>query len=93
MKEIKVEVIGPEPPCVRCQTTKKVVEKVVEKLKHEGIAVKMEKANIISRDVIGKYGILVSPAIVVNNTVKIIGRVPGEEEIEKLIKEAAKQVT
>jgi len=90
MKEVKVEVIEPEPACVRCQTAKKVVEKVAETLKHAGMTVKVEKVNIISKEIVGKYGLLVSPAIAVNGVVKVMGRVPSEEEIIRLMKEAAK---
>ena len=90
MKEVKVEVIGVDPPCVRCQAAKKAVEKASEKLKAEGITVHIEKANIMSKEVIGKYGVLVSPAISINGTVKIMGRVPSEDEVEKLLREAAK---
>ena len=87
MKEVKVEVIGPEPACMRCQTAKKVVEKAAEKLEQLGITVKVEKANIISKEVVRKYGVLVSPAIAINGVVKIMGRVPSEEEIERLMRE------
>jgi len=90
MKEVKMEVIGPEPSCVRCQTAKKVMEKVAEKLKQAGLSVKVEKVNIISKEIVSRYGVLVSPAITVNGIVKIMGRVPSEEEIERLIREAAK---
>jgi glutaredoxin len=90
MKEVKVEVIGPEPPCMRCQAAKKAVEKAAEKLKGSGITVKIEKANIMSKEVVGKYGVLVSPAIAINGTVKIMGRIPSESEVEKLLTEAAK---
>ncbi|MCL6579832.1 MAG: thioredoxin family protein [Candidatus Bathyarchaeota archaeon] len=90
MKEVKVEVIGPEPPCMRCQAAKKAVEKAAEKLKQSGIKVEIQKANVMSKDIVGKYGVLVSPAIAINNTVKIMGRVPSEGEIEKLIRETAK---
>jgi len=90
MEEVKVEVIGPEPPCVRCQAAKKAVEKAAEKLKQSGIKVEIQKANVMSKDIVGKYGVLVSPAIAINNTVKIMGRVPSEGEIEKLIRETAK---
>ncbi|MCS7114832.1 MAG: thioredoxin family protein [Nitrososphaerota archaeon] len=89
MKEVKVEVIGTEPPCVRCQAAKKVVEKAAEKLKQSGISVSIEKINIMSKETVQKYGVLVSPAIAVNNTVKVMGRVPSPEEAERLIKEAA----
>mgnify|MGYP001153919286 CR=1 FL=1 len=88
MKEVKVEVIGPEPACMRCQTVKKVVEKAAEKLKQTGINVTVEKANIISKEIVNKYGILVSPAIAINDVVKVMGRVPNEEEVARLVKEA-----
>jgi predicted acyltransferase (DUF342 family) len=90
MKEVKVEVIGPEPPCMRCQAAKKAVEKAAERLKQSEIKVEIQKANVMSKEIVGKYGVLVSPAIAINNTVKIMGRVPSEGEIEKLIRETAK---
>lgn len=91
MKEVKIEVLGPEPPCIRCQTAKKVAEKVAEKLKQKEIAVKVEKINIMSKSAVGKYGILVSPAIAVDGVVKFMGRVPNEAEVEKVVKEAAEK--
>jgi len=90
VKEVKVEVIGVDPPCMRCQSARKAVEKAAEKLRAEGINVKIEKANVMSREVIGKYGVLVSPAIAINGTVKIMGRVPSEDEIESLLREAVR---
>lgn len=48
LKEVHVEIIGPEPPCVRCQAVRKIVETVAEKLKSSGISVKVEKLNITS---------------------------------------------
>jgi glutaredoxin len=90
MKEVKVEVIGPEPPCVRCQAAKKAVEKAAEKLKQSGIMVDIEKVNIMSKDAVQKYGVLISPAIAINDTVKVMGRVPSPDEMEKLLIEAAK---
>ena len=90
MKEVKVEVIGVDPPCMRCQSARKAVEKAAEKLRAEEINVKIEKANVTSKEVIGKYGVLVSPAIAINGTVKIMGRVPFEDEIESLLREAVR---
>jgi len=90
MKEVKAEIIGVDPPCMRCQAAKKAVKKAAERLKAEGITVQIEKANIMSKEVVGKYGVLVSPAIAINGTVKIMGRVPSEDEIERLLREAAK---
>ncbi|MDH5770506.1 MAG: thioredoxin family protein [Candidatus Bathyarchaeota archaeon] len=91
MKEVKVEVLGPEPPCMRCQAAKKIVEKVAEKLKQTEISVKVEKANVMSKDIVSKYGVLVSPAIAINGVVRFMGRVPSEAEVEKTIREAVKK--
>ncbi|MEM2940865.1 MAG: thioredoxin family protein [Thermoproteota archaeon] len=90
MKEVKVEIIGPEPPCARCQAARKTVEKAAEKLKQSGVMVNVEKANIMSKEIVQKYGVLFSPAIAINGTVKIMGRVPNPGEVEKLLEEAAK---
>ncbi|MEM2312930.1 MAG: thioredoxin family protein [Candidatus Nezhaarchaeales archaeon] len=90
MKEVKVEVIGTEPACMRCQAARKAVDKAVEKLRKLGVVVKVEKVNIMSKETVQKYGVLVSPAIAVNGAVKIMGRVPSSEEVEKLLMEAAK---
>jgi len=59
-------------------------------LKSEAIAVTMKKLNIISKGVVLKYGVLVSPALALNGTVKAMGRVPNAEEIERLIRETTK---
>jgi len=91
MKEVKVQVIGPDPPCMRCQAVKKVTEKVAEKLKQVGISVKVEKTNIISKEIVSKYGILVSPALAIDGVVKFMGRVPSEAEVEKSLKEAVEK--
>jgi len=89
MKDVKIEVLGPEPPCMRCQAAKKVAEKVAEKFKHTEVSVNVEKANVMSKDTIGKYGVLISPAIAINGKVKFMGRIPSEAEVEKSVKEAA----
>jgi len=89
LKEVHVEIIGPEPPCVRCQAVRKIVETVAEKLKSSGISVKIEKLNITSGKVARKYGVLSSPALAINGVVKLQGVVPSEGEVEKLLREAA----
>jgi len=88
VKTVKAKVFGPDPPCYRCTAVKENVQKVAEKLKNEGITVEIERANIASREVVKKYGVLFSPALAVNDAVKIMGRIPTEEEIERLIRAA-----
>jgi len=87
MKEVKVEVIG--LGCVRCQAVKEIAEKAAEKLKRTGMSVKVEWVSIFSKEVIRKYGILVSPALAVNGVVKVMGEVPSEGMVERLMREAA----
>jgi len=45
----------------------------------------------MSKDIVSKYGVLVSPAIAINGVVKFMGRVPNESEVEKTIKETVKK--
>jgi hypothetical protein len=60
-------------------------EKAGARAKEKGIEVIVEKLNILSREVVKRYGVLVSPALAVNGVVKVMGRVPSKEEIERLL--------
>ncbi len=42
----------------------------------------------MSKETVQKYGVLVSPALAINNTVKIVERVPNLDEVKKLLGEA-----
>lgn len=90
MENVVVEVIGVEPPCPRCQATKRAVDAAAERLREAGITVEIRKLNILSKDVVNKYGVLVSPAVAVNGVVKVMGRVPTVKEIQRIIEDALK---
>ena len=85
MKEVTVEVIGVDPPCKRCQATYKSVEEAASTLKAKDIDVRIFKLKVHSKDTIAKYGVLVPPALAVNNVVKVMGRVPEKNEVERLV--------
>lgn len=89
-KEVYIEVFGPDPPCARCHAVWKNVEKAASTLKQEGVEVMMKRLDIMSKDAISKYGVLMSPALALNGTVKTMGRIPDASEVERLIREAAK---
>ena len=91
MKTLKIEVIGPDPPCARCMMVKRVAEEAAERLESAGIKVEVEKANILSKDIIGKYGTLVSPAMAIDGVVRIMGRIPNETEVEELVRAATEE--
>jgi len=90
MKELMVEVIGVEPPCKNCQATLKNVEHAASELKASGFNIRVSKLNMASKDVIAKYGVVVSPSLVVNGVVRIVGRVPDKKEVERVLRAAIK---
>ena len=89
-KAVQVDVIGVVPPCKRCDATLRNAEAAVSTLKSEGVEVKVNKLDIMSRNVIYRYGAIVSPGLAVNGKLKIMGRVPDAKEVEALLREAAK---
>ncbi len=90
MKKLVAEVIGPNPPCHRCTELKRIVEKVALKLKGEGIEVEIKKADIMSREILGKYGLILSPALAVNGVLKTTGWIPDELAVETILRESIK---
>jgi len=84
---ILIEVIGVEPPCARCAAAQKNALQAAEMLRKDGVEIDVKKLNIASKDVISQYGVILSPAIAVNNQVRVAGRIPNPDEIVKIIKE------
>ena len=91
MKTLKIEVIGPDPPCSRCMMVKRIAEEAAGRLESGGVKVEVVKADILSREVLTKYGTLVSPAVAIDGVVRIMGRIPTEAEVEELARTAAEE--
>lgn len=62
--------------CAKCKQTTRLVEKVVEE---NNIDAQVEKVEDIVK--IMEYNILSTPAVVVDEVVRIKGRVPTKEEV------------
>jgi small redox-active disulfide protein 2 len=76
---MKIEVLG--TGCPKCKATEKIVRKVVEELGKKVDIVKVEDLQeIVDR------GVMMTPAVVVDGEVKIVGHVPSPDEIKKLLK-------
>jgi small redox-active disulfide protein 2 len=75
---MKIEILG--TGCSKCNKTKEIVEKV---LKNSGVKAEVVKVEDI--ETILKYGVMITPAVVVDGDVKIVGKVPDEKEIKKWI--------
>ncbi|MEM4521784.1 MAG: hypothetical protein QW738_00960, partial [Nitrososphaeria archaeon] len=63
----------------------RTVEKVAEKVSKQGVNVSIERINILSKDTVAKYGLLFSPAVAFYCNRMCMGRVPTEEDVEKMI--------
>jgi thiol-disulfide isomerase/thioredoxin len=85
---VKIEVIGVSPGCINCKRAEENAHKVAEKLKGEGIEVSVEKLDIMDPNLIDKYGLLMSPSMVVNGVLRVNGKVPYEGVVERFVREA-----
>ena len=79
---IKVKVFGSTPPCAKCKEAEKRANKVAEKYAGQ---VEVAKLDAISEEG-RKYGIMLIPAIVINDKVVASGKVISEDELEKALK-------
>jgi len=80
---MKIEILG--TGCPKCKATEKVVRKVVEEL---GKNVEIEK--VTDAQEIVNRGVMITPAVVFDGEVKIVGHVPSIDEIKKLLQNAGK---
>ncbi len=74
--EIKILGTG----CPKCKTLEKVTREVVEQNGFEATVTKVEDIMDIMQ-----YGVMSTPAIVVNEKVEIKGRVPSADEIKQVL--------
>jgi small redox-active disulfide protein 2 len=66
--------------CSKCEKVEKNVRKAVEEL---GIDATIEKVEDLKEIV--SYGVMNAPAIVVDEKVKMIGKIPSVKEIKKIL--------
>lgn len=75
---MEIKILG--SGCAKCKTLEKLTREVVEKNGIDATIVKVEDIMEIM-----KYGIMTTPALVVNEKVEIKGRVPSAEEIRQIL--------
>jgi small redox-active disulfide protein 2 len=76
MKHIKILGTG----CPKCKKTEAIVQQVVSEL---GLEATIEKIEDIQK--IMEYNVLTTPVLVIDEQVKIKGRVPMPEEVKQLL--------
>ena len=73
-----IKVLG--PGCAKCKSTYNVIEKV---LKENNIDAKLTKVDDIMEMM--NYNIMTTPAVVIDEVVKMKGQVPTESDVKKLL--------
>ena len=72
---MEIKVLG--PGCPKCNQTEKIVKEAVAET---GVAANVEKVTDIME--IAGYGVLGTPAVVVDGEVKSVGKVPKKEDVK-----------
>ncbi len=79
---MKIEILG--PGCPRCDALALNAKVAADKLGERYELVKVRDLNQIT-----SYGVIVTPALVVNGSVKLSGKVASAEEIEALLRKSS----
>ncbi|RKY79359.1 thioredoxin family protein [candidate division KSB1 bacterium] len=76
----KIQILG--TGCQKCRIMEQQVRKAAEQLEKKFEITKVEKI-----DEILKFGVMMTPALVIDGDVKIIGKSPGVEKLKKILGE------
>ena len=79
---IEVKVFGAEPPCAKCKQSEQEARRAAAKFPGQ---VTVEKLSALSAEGVA-FGFVMTPAVVVNGKVISQGRVPRDEELERIFK-------
>ena len=79
---IVIEVIGLEPPCEKCN---ELLHNVKQAVKLTGIEARVEKKWTLSPEILDRYGLLLSPALVLDGVVIAQGKVYRTDRIVGLL--------
>ncbi|WP_370574019.1 thioredoxin family protein [Methanomethylovorans sp.] len=75
---MRVEILG--TGCAKCNKAKEMMEKAVQETNVDAEIVKVSDI-----DMILSYGVMITPAVVVNGEVKIAGKIPTLEDAKKWV--------
>jgi len=75
---MEIKILG--PGCPKCKTLEKLTRDVIEQNRIDATISKVE--DIVA---IMNYGVMSTPALVINEKVVLKGRVPSADELKKLL--------
>jgi len=76
---MKIQILG--TGCPKCR---KLAENAETAAKELGIDFELEKVTDINQ--IMKFGVMMTPALAVDGSVKVVGKVPSSDEIKAMLK-------
>jgi small redox-active disulfide protein 2 len=76
--DMKIEILG--TGCAKCH---KLEDQVREIVKEAGVSAEITKVEDIKK--IMTYGVMTTPALVIDGKVKAAGKIPSVEEIKKIL--------
>jgi hypothetical protein len=79
---IFIEVIGLDPPCEKCT---ELLHNVTQAVEMTGIEARIEKKLTLSPEIMERYGLLLSPALVLDGVVIAQGKVYRTNRIVGLL--------
>jgi len=79
---VHIEVIGLEPPCNKCN---ELLENSKKAVQETGIEAEVVKKWTLSEEIREKYGLLLSPALVIEGVVVAQGKVYKSNRIARLL--------
>lgn len=77
---MKIEILG--TGCPKCKKLNELTEEAVNELE---VSVEIIKVTDINKII--EYGVMMTPALVIDGNVKVVGRMPSKQEIIKWIEE------
>ncbi len=77
----KIEILG--TGCAKCNKLEELAKKAADEIGIEYDLVKVKEI-----DKIMGYGVMVTPALVVNGVVKVAGKIPSIDDLKKMIGES-----
>lgn len=80
---MKIEILG--TGCPKCKKTKELTKEVINEL---GVSAEIIEVKDINKII--DYGVMITPALVVDGDVKVAGKIPSKQEITDWIKEKNK---
>ena len=80
---MKIEILG--TGCPKCKKLHELAEEAVKEL---GVSAEIIKVTDLNKII--DYGVMITPALVINGDVRVAGKIPEKEEIKRWIGEIKK---